>query len=443
MTDNAGNMQVACRDLKVPRVPCFSHTLQLAIEDSLKAHALIQNAISEAKKVVSFFHRSSKASTALKGLQEEKGVTPLVLIQDVATRWNSQYLMMDRILKLKLEVITLLHDKEIVKPVDRKNLVDDLPWGVMEDIVPILAPLAQATELLTKEAEPTCGSVYPVILGLLNGAFAQSSEDSPVAAALKETLTSSIASRFNIEEDYSLGPQAIESLYIKAAAFDPRYKSLKFLNENQRTLVQESVKEELMNTDILDNLDDMSQMTDVTVKNEPQEKSGEPQNLMFSLIRGDVIDLTQPSPDKEMEYSGYQSEPVRIAEPLVWWRVHEKSYPTVAKLAKKYLAVPATEVASERIFSTAGNTVTKKRASLDPDTVDQIVFLNKNTVVPEPVYSMSVTASTASTAPSSTSTGLVPVPVQPENSQNTARPMNVKKEFTTDGPNPPLPTMQM
>ncbi|EZA46507.1 Zinc finger BED domain-containing protein [Ooceraea biroi] len=51
-------------------------------------------------------------------------------------------------------------------------------------------------------------------------------------------------------------------------------------------------------------------------------------------------------------------------DPLEWWKSHENRFPLVAQLAKKYLSIPATSVASERTFSTAGNIVTAKRSCL-------------------------------------------------------------------------------
>ena len=47
-------------------------------------------------------------------------------------------------------------------------------------------------------------------------------------------------------------------------------------------------------------------------------------------------------------------------------------------VAKQILAVPATSVPSERVFSTAGLVVNKLRNRLSPDLVDSIIFLNKN-----------------------------------------------------------------
>ncbi|XP_034553696.1 zinc finger BED domain-containing protein 1-like [Notolabrus celidotus] len=65
-------------------------------------------------------------------------------------------------------------------------------------------------------------------------------------------------------------------------------------------------------------------------------------------------------------------------DPLVWWRQHEVNFPLVAKLAKKYLCVPATSSPSERVFSASGNIVTCKRSCLKPERVDQLVFLYLN-----------------------------------------------------------------
>ena len=63
---------------------------------------------------------------------------------------------------------------------------------------------------------------------------------------------------------------------------------------------------------------------------------------------------------------------------LAWWKEHEMFYPHIPMVAKKYLAIPASSVASEPVFSFTGNLVNKKRTRMSPDTVKTMVFLNKN-----------------------------------------------------------------
>ena len=61
--------------------------------------------------------------------------------------------------------------------------------------------------------------------------------------------------------------------------------------------------------------------------------------------------------------------------PLAWWSSHARDYPLLAAVARKWLAVPASSAASERVFSSAGLTVSNKRTRLRVDIVSILVFL--------------------------------------------------------------------
>ena len=65
---------------------------------------------------------------------------------------------------------------------------------------------------------------------------------------------------------------------------------------------------------------------------------------------------------------------------LSYWEgfVKDFSGAKLKPLALKYLCIPATSTPSERAFSSAGITFNAKRANLDPDTVEKLVFLKEN-----------------------------------------------------------------
>lgn len=63
---------------------------------------------------------------------------------------------------------------------------------------------------------------------------------------------------------------------------------------------------------------------------------------------------------------------------LEWWSENEKEFPTMAKLARKLLAIPASSASSERAFSAAGNAVSQRRTALDPQTVNDVLFVHSN-----------------------------------------------------------------
>lgn len=61
---------------------------------------------------------------------------------------------------------------------------------------------------------------------------------------------------------------------------------------------------------------------------------------------------------------------------LHWWQVNSAKFPTLARIARDILAVPATTVASEAAFSVGGRVIDETRASLLPDIVEALMTCN-------------------------------------------------------------------
>lgn len=62
--------------------------------------------------------------------------------------------------------------------------------------------------------------------------------------------------------------------------------------------------------------------------------------------------------------------------PLDFWKAHQSSYPTLARMARAYLAVPAASVASEKSFSLAERILSDDRLSMTSDNCEAVVCLH-------------------------------------------------------------------
>ena len=69
---------------------------------------------------------------------------------------------------------------------------------------------------------------------------------------------------------------------------------------------------------------------------------------------------------------------VRQNNPIEWWRQNCTRFPLLSVLAAQYMAAPRTSVASERLFSTAGDVLSDSRSRLLPDKAEQLIFLKIN-----------------------------------------------------------------
>ena len=58
--------------------------------------------------------------------------------------------------------------------------------------------------------------------------------------------------------------------------------------------------------------------------------------------------------------------------------LNQSQYPTLAVVARSYLSIPSTSVASERVFSKCGRVCSERRSLLSPEHVEQLVFLSQN-----------------------------------------------------------------
>ncbi len=63
--------------------------------------------------------------------------------------------------------------------------------------------------------------------------------------------------------------------------------------------------------------------------------------------------------------------------PLTWWKAHGHHFPTLSRLARRFLAISATSCPVERLFSVPGQVDNARRSSLTSDTMTLLVFMHE------------------------------------------------------------------
>jgi len=61
-----------------------------------------------------------------------------------------------------------------------------------------------------------------------------------------------------------------------------------------------------------------------------------------------------------------------------WWRQHECQYPRVADVERRYLSAPSTSVASEPLFSSAGDLYSDSGNRMAGQLVEKLLFIKHN-----------------------------------------------------------------
>lgn len=386
-TDNASNVTLSIRLADLFNVRCLAHTINLAVQKVLKLDC-VNKALSRVRAIVRHFHRSPKATARLRGKQKDiAGLPAHKLILDVTTRWNSVYDMLERFIEQQAPIVAALVDLEC------HDLVAHFSkFGELEAIKTFLHPMKIITTALSSESSPTCGMLLPTV-SKLRKICLHDETDSAIITAMKAAMVGDLEGRYTDED-------VVDFLRI-CQIFDPRFRSLKELSEFAQNRAYDNVQEmvaKLINTaDVdIDTADSNKPTADTITGTDDDDNDGKATTsngksltAMEIFFEDDCDDANENPEEKEVanireriatEIGGYKFEAqiAKTQNPLDWWKDNEFKYPLLAKSAKRFLAVQATSVASERVFSAAGSIVTAKRSVIDPLHLDELLFIKKN-----------------------------------------------------------------
>lgn len=191
-TDNARNAVNAVSKANLRGIGCLAHTVNLATQRALDVPA-VKTLLARVRAVVSYFHHSAKATTALNKAQLDQEV-PLPqhkLIQDVATRWNSTLDMLERYLEQQGAIYSVLAAREHRVLLNQLDRMDEV---VIARIVEVLKPMKKITTIISSERNPTCGVILP-IKGTIKYNCREVEGDSSLIQAMKAAIWNNFKDR--------------------------------------------------------------------------------------------------------------------------------------------------------------------------------------------------------------------------------------------------------
>ena len=310
-TDNGTNVVSATEFLQCTQLPSLSHCLNLAVEKACSIPD-VTKALSRCCRLVSHFNHSAKSAYLLKQKQEILNHRTLNLIQDLATRWNSSYYMVSRIIDQQQPLCAALLELK------RTDLMpSDTELSTMETYVDIMRPLVTITEAIGAEKWITISSVRPILYKLFNSHLMAT----PSETQLKSEMLSDLKKRYSDD---------LVILLSEAAFLDPRLKALPFLSSSEMKKVVESIEDDTMQ--VAETCGEIEPTETVT---EPPAKRKKGEHKLFNLIDDIMNSGTQDEQPvltnlqkAHAEVSRYSSEPSSTnSNPLAWWQVNSFRYP--------------------------------------------------------------------------------------------------------------------
>ena len=111
----------------------------------------------------------------------------------------------------------------------------------------------------------------------------------------------------------------------------------------------------------------------------PSKKSRRDDDMIFSFVEeSSTKSSSGNSTNAVAELSEYLAEPLisRDTNPLTYWKAKEAEnrFPTLCRMARKYLAFPASSGSVERLFSIAGAICRSRRARITMKTLSNILL---------------------------------------------------------------------
>ena len=148
----------------------------------------------------------------------------LRLIQDIVTRWNSTYMMLESVFKAHSAIVSVIEQNKTWLKKYKSSLLDYKDLEIVEDLMDLLHPFLQITRLASGSKYVTSSIILPAVTRLLEILQVyRSKNDNLFLENFFVDMYNDLANRSTVYFSNEI---------LKAASFmDPRYRSMSFIKD--------------------------------------------------------------------------------------------------------------------------------------------------------------------------------------------------------------------
>ncbi|CAI5525476.1 unnamed protein product [Closterium sp. Naga37s-1] len=380
---------------------CLAHVINLAVKAAL-AVSTIRKLLKILREMASWIGFSPQRSGKFLGLQRTlnaqanpaKPKPALKLVQDSPTRWGSTHDMVERAGVLQEPISVFFAQTQGLSKADRAKVetlrLTDADWETLHAVKTFLSPFAKVSKAAEGAAYPTVSMVLPYYNGLIDAM------ESRLAKGPSATLKPMIEAALGLLKKYEL--MSSNELWI-ATFLDPSMKAAWFDDPHWETLHPETdrrARPRPSSGEVIQLVRDRvteyqaraaalaprpTPLAPVT-EEEEGEAADDDEDAQFLPSRRRLAARLSASQEagrggmvQDDEVSRYLSERVRCdVSALEYWR-NATNMQTLRRMARDYLAIPATSASSERVFSLGRNLISWKRHRLASQRTRAVMIL--------------------------------------------------------------------
>ncbi|CAG8671618.1 6156_t:CDS:1 [Cetraspora pellucida] len=196
---------------------CAVHILNLAVVNGL---SVVDESTKKAQEFASCIHHSQPCLEELKKIFEMKSQPFLMPKLDCETRWNSLYLMLKKLNKIKDMTDILV----VSKPYLKQQYLTDQDWNNIKVVMLLLEPIYKATNLLFSSTYPTIGDVRTVFFVIVSHLTKAKNEINSIKSYMSVKILEKLNNYWN----------ELQSSLLEVVLLDPSSKFSTFCSDSER-----------------------------------------------------------------------------------------------------------------------------------------------------------------------------------------------------------------